>query len=355
MNTKMKTLGTLIVVLFLFNMSYGQDVFNRIDSIVKSNHLKNPNISISVGFINNDAEFYTSYGHLSRVSDVKVDKNSVFEIASITKILTANLIAQAEIEGKLNINDFIDNYLPKQYQLHEHLQNKIRISDLASHQSGLPDIDFRQLIASNPQQPVSSVTEASLALLINNAKELIDYGNYRYSTVGYILLGQILKNIYGKPYASIFEEKMIQPLKLKGTFTNNFKTTNRTTGYNPDGGVQEFFEWNVTAPAGLIKSNAVDMVTYLKAVLGATNSIADASILSENPFYSKNGREMGLGLSIIKDGENEFFFKTGDSMGQSSIIGYDRKNNWGIIILINQRESQLIKTLFSEVYGIVKK
>lgn len=351
----MKTLGILIVVLFLSNISYGQDVFSKIDSIVKLNHLKNPNISISVGFINNDAEFYTSYGHLSRVSDVKVDKNSVFEIASITKILTANLIAQAEIEGKLNINDFMDDYLPKQYQLHENLQYKIRISDLASHQSGLPDIDFRQLIASNSQQPVSSVTEASLAQLINNAKELIDYGNYRYSTIGYILLGQILEDIYDKSYASIFEEKMIQPLKLTGTFTNNFKTTNRTTGYNPDGGVQEFFDWNVTAPAGLIKSNAVDMVTYLKAVLGVTNSFADASVLSENHFYSKNGIKIGLGLSIIQDGENEFFFKTGDLLGQSSIISYDRKNNWGLIILINQRDSNLIKSLFSETYEIIKK
>ncbi|KKL89557.1 hypothetical protein LCGC14_1913460, partial [marine sediment metagenome] len=32
----------------------------------------------------------------------------------------------------------------------------------------------------------------------------------------------------------------------------------------PNGGIQEFFKWNITASAGLVKSNASDMITYLK-------------------------------------------------------------------------------------------
>jgi len=355
MNTKMKKFATLLMILFISNISYGQEIFSKIDSLLKSNYLKNTNISISAGFIDGDKDYFTSYGNLSRNGSIEVDKNSLFEIASITKILTANLIAQAQIEGLLNVDDYIDAYLPKQYQLHKNLQEKIKISDLASHQSGLPDIDFRKLISLNSQQPESSVNEKSLSLLINETNELIDYGNPRYSTIGFILLGQILENVYNKTYAFIFEEKMIQALNLKRTFTKDFNTTNRTIAYNPEGGIQDFFNWNVTAPAGLVKSSAADMIAYLKAVLETNTKIAKASMLSENAFYSKNESNIGLWLSIIKDGENEFFFKTGDSMGQSSIIGYDRKNNWGIVLLINQRDSKLIKSLFSEIYEIVKK
>ena len=81
----------------------------------------------------------------------------------------------------------------KEYILHQNLRNKIKISDLASHQSGLPDIDFPKLIEQDPQQPVNNVTAQTLATIINNCSELKDYGKYRYSTIGYTLLGQIVE------------------------------------------------------------------------------------------------------------------------------------------------------------------
>ena len=58
---------------------------------------------------------------MSKDSQTKVDKNTLFEIASITKILTSNLIAQAVIENKIELEDYIDNYLPKAYVLNKNL------------------------------------------------------------------------------------------------------------------------------------------------------------------------------------------------------------------------------------------
>ena len=43
----------------------------------------------------------------------KINKNSLFEIASITKILTSNLIAQAVLDHKIKLDDYIDGFLPK--------------------------------------------------------------------------------------------------------------------------------------------------------------------------------------------------------------------------------------------------
>lgn len=352
----MKTTFTfLAVLLFISSFSFAQDFTQKIDSIVKDNYKKNPEVGISVGFINNNKEYYTAYGKLSKESNVDINKNSLFEIASITKILTSNLIAQAVLDHKLKLDDYMDNYLPKGYALNQNIKNKIKISDLASHQSGLPDIDFAKLIEQNPQQPVSNVTEQSLTSMINSCTELIDYGKYRYSTIGYTLLGQILEKVYGKTYDEIIHEKIINPLKLTRTFTKEFNVKNKTTGYNPSGGAQEFFNWNVTASAGLIKSDASDMVTYLKAILTKGNPISEAALITEKIYYKDEKREMGLGLNMSTDELNTIYLKSGDSMGQSSIICYNRAKKWGIIILLTQRNSKMRQNLLNEIYEKVLK
>ena len=245
--------------------------------------------------------------------------------------------------------------MPEGYVLQQNLKNRIKISDLASHQSGLPDIDFGKLIELNPQQPVSNVTEKSLTSIVNNCSGLIDYGKYRYSTIGYTLLGQILEKVYAKSYDAIIREKIITPLQMSNTLTTEFNVKNKTTGYNPNGGTQEFFEWNITASAGLVKSNASDMVTCLKAILTRGNPIAEAALMTEKIYYKDEKRELGLGLNISTDDQNTIYLKSGDSMGQSSIICYNRTKNWGIIILLNQRNSKMRQDLLNEIYDRVLK
>ncbi|WP_394971341.1 serine hydrolase domain-containing protein [uncultured Croceitalea sp.] len=349
-------LKLILIFLVLNNFSFGQKrIIEQIDSIVQKYHEVSPEVGISVGFIHQNQEFYTAYGNLSRESEIAINKNSVFEIASITKIITANLIAQAVEEGKFQLNDFIDQYLPESYKLQSALKKKIKISDLASHQSGLPDINFPKLIAANPQQPISSVTKETLIDLVNETAMLSDYGKYRYSTLGYVLLGQLLEKAYSTTYDDIIREKIISPLQLSDTYTKNFDVPHSVTGYNPEGGTQELFEWNVTAPAGLLKSNTSDMVIYLKAILDTKSDVGKAALLTEQVFFKEGPRQIGLGLGVMEDEGQTLYMKSGDSMGQSSILCYNRNKNWGVIIFLNQRNHKLRQQLLNEIYETVLK
>ncbi len=352
MKTSLKFLAGLLLV---SHFSFGQDFSQKIDSIIKDNYKKNPDVGISVGFINNNEEYYTAYGKLNAESQLEINKNSIFEIASITKILTSNLIAQAVIDGKIKLDDYIDGYLPPVYVLQENLKNKIKISDLASHQSGLPDVDFGKLMELDPQQPLNSVTEKTLTTIINNCSELIDYGKYRYSSIGYILLGQILEKQYNRHYDEMIRAKITKPLQMRNTLTIDFNVKNRTVGHNSDGGIQDFLKWNIAAPAALVKSNAADMLKFLKAVLNKETTIGKAAIITEKVFYKDEKREMGLGLNISTDDKNTVYLKSGDSMGQSSVICYNRAKNWGIIILLNQRNSKMRQNLLNEIYDTILK
>lgn len=341
------------ILYFCNSFIFAQNTTQQIDSIVKSFHQKHPEISFSIGFIQNNKEFYTAYGNLSKQSTIAVNKNSIFEIASVTKIITSNLIAQAVLDNKLKVTDYIDAYLPKQYVLHKNLQQKIKISDLAAHISGLPDINFKELIAKNPQQPTSSITQQTLATLVNTCTSLKDYGNYRYSNISYVLLGQILETIYDKSYNEILHEKLITPLQLTNTLTTDFNRFNTTVGYNSKGGLQEFFVWNVVAPAGLLKSSTSDLITYTKALLQKNSTIGKAALLMEKVVHVEDGDGVGLGLIIVEDNGNTLYLKTGDSMGQASLLCYNRAKNWGIVILMNQANSSLRSKLLNTIYDTV--
>jgi len=343
----------LITVLITTTVSFGQNPLKKVDLILDSIHEKHPEIAISVGLIHTGKEYHRSLGNLNRESSLNVDKNSIFEITSITKAITGNLIAQAVHDGKINLNDYIEKHLPDDFSIKDEIKNKITIADLVSHQSGLPDINFPELIAKNPQQPVSSVTLKTISSLINNCSELTDYGIYRYSTVGFILLGQILEHVYQENYETILNKEIIEPLQLQRTFTDNFNVENITTGYNPEGGKQELFLWNVTAPAGLIKSSSSDILSYLQAVLSDKSSISKASLISEKTFYKDDRIEIGLGMNIIRDNDQIIYAKTGDSMGQSSVMAYNRNAKWGIIIMMNERNSKLRNELFNSLYEVL--
>lgn len=352
----MKNVFAIISILVLINSSaIGQNKLQRIDSVVNSFHQANPEVSISVGFVQRGEEYYTSYGHLSREGNTKVDKHTLFEIASITKIITANLIAQATLEGKLRVTDYIDDYLPADYTLSEGIKNKIKISDLASHQSGLPDLDFGLLIEKDSQQPTAMVDQKYLSDMINRCDSLKDYGNYRYSTVGFTLLGQLLEKIYDESFDQLVREKMILPLNMTRTYTTAFDVANVATGYNGEGGVQELFIWNIVASAGLIKSTTADMMKYMNALLDKNTQLASAAKLTEQPYFNAGNEAIGLGTNIIRDGDNTLYLKSGDSMGQSSMFCYNRTDDWGLVIFINQNNSKMRNGLLNTIYASVLK
>ena len=65
-----------------------------------------------IGIADEDGVRYYSFGQMSLNDDSKPDKNSFFEIASITKPFTAALLTDLELKNEIDINSSIENYLP---------------------------------------------------------------------------------------------------------------------------------------------------------------------------------------------------------------------------------------------------
>jgi D-alanyl-D-alanine-carboxypeptidase/D-alanyl-D-alanine-endopeptidase len=150
--------------------------------------------------------------------------DSLFRIASMTKAFTALTVLQLRDEGLLRLDDFAEQYVPELRQWKYPTQDspRIRVRDLLNHiggmvtddpwgdrQQSLPENEFTQLI----------LDAAPFTRAPGTA--------FEYSNLGYALLGRIITNVSGKPFAETISEKLLSPL---GMTASGFEAADAPTG-----------------------------------------------------------------------------------------------------------------------------
>jgi hypothetical protein len=93
---------------------------------------------VAVGVVNAQGTSFFNAGKFSPDSDRKIDSNTLFEIGSITKTFTATLLADMAQRGEVDLDDPLQEYLPKTAHVPTRGDKQITLRDLATHHSGLP-------------------------------------------------------------------------------------------------------------------------------------------------------------------------------------------------------------------------
>jgi len=98
-----------------------------------------PDASIVVGIITPNGTQVYGYGNISKANSTKVNGNTIFDTASITKTFTTTLLADMVKQGLVNLDDPIEKYLPATVKAPTYNRHKITLGNLATRTSGLPD------------------------------------------------------------------------------------------------------------------------------------------------------------------------------------------------------------------------
>jgi hypothetical protein len=150
-----------------------------------------------------------SYGLASTELDVPASGATTFNVGSVAKQMTAQLVLGAAEEGLLDLGQPACEILPQ-------LAVTATIADLITHQSGLRDAE--SLLALAGLRDMDYYTSADLLSLIWRQHEpAVPAGRFLYSNSNYLLLAEILERVHGAPLASIATSRLFGPLGMTST------------------------------------------------------------------------------------------------------------------------------------------
>jgi CubicO group peptidase (beta-lactamase class C family) len=168
-----------------------------------------------VGIIERGRRRVVAYGNLDAGSARSVAANTLFEIGSLTKVFTALLLAEMVRRRELRFDDPVDRYLPTGLRTPRRNGRAITLADLATHTSGLP---LFPPLAGNPLEALARYTVSDLGSWLVSLDLPHDPGaEWRYSNVGYALLGVALADRAGTSFEALLDRRILGPLMLTDT------------------------------------------------------------------------------------------------------------------------------------------
>ena len=290
---------------------------------------------IVVGMIAEDPQerWVVGYGRMNDVDDRVPDGDTVFEIASITKVFTVILLAQAVLNGEVKLDDPISMYLPEGVLAPEYESKSITLLDLATHTSGLPRVP------GGVSSYANYTPDQMYAFLSGYRLTRAPGSTYEYSNYGFGLLGNLLARIASQEdYEALLLDRITEPLGMDSTrivLTPDMESRLATPHLS-----YSVLTSSSNAPAfagcGAIRSTANDMLTFLAANMGMTGTeLQPALQLAITPQRPTDGSDyIGLGWRVPKSGQG-MHSHGGQNDGYHSYLSWDSERRIGIVVLAN--------------------
>jgi len=213
--------------------------------------------------------YQRSMGWADLENQIPATAETQYRIGSISKTFTAVLVMKAAAEGRLSLSDSIAKYFPD-----AKIPNaeQITIDQLLQHRSGLVDITtdkpYEYYTYFTTPQTRQQILERVAAAGTNFQPD----SEYRYCNTGYNLLGYILEDVWGKPYAEIINDQIVSLLDLQHTRYSEaidpLRGDARSYTLLDSWQVQPETDASVAIGAGALASTPADLARFGEALVG---------------------------------------------------------------------------------------
>jgi CubicO group peptidase (beta-lactamase class C family) len=272
----------------------------------------------------------------------EVHAGTLFEIGSVTKVMTGILLAELVADGTVSLGTTVGELMPGDRRLDPHVAN-ITLRELATHTSGLPrlpetfDMYWRMVRhQANPYAGLKAddVFDAVAAL---SADDLGTRGRSAYSNLGPALLGRLLERAAGQPYERLLAERVLEPLGLLQTrFTGEVLDDPRLAPPHR-GNLRPARNWTLDAynPTGGLSSNLDDMRRFLHAAMIARPDSPLGTSLDVHWSNEAGERASGLGWAITRRDGETIIWHNGRTGGYYAFVGFLPERQRGLVLLSN--------------------
>ena len=311
------------------------------------------NAAMVIGLVDaNGTQFY-GYGKTSNATNATtVNKDTLFDLGSITKTFTTTILTDMVSQGVVNLDDPIEKYLPPTVKVPAYNGNKITLEDLATHTSGLP--------LSPPNQQVNITTfpdifpnytqEQLYQALSNITLTTVPGSHFQYSDMGMALLGDILASKAGMPYEQLVIDRILNVLGMNSTritlSDNPILLSRLALGHVNGTEIPitsiSFENPPPLAPAGSLRSSASDMVKYLSANIGLIKTNLDTVMQDSHRIRLYTNMSVvapydvyvGLGwFSTTNFGSQIIWHNGALPLGYNSFAGFNPATQRGVVVL----------------------
>ena len=322
-----------------------------------------------------------SFGYTDKTNKQKINENTVFRLASVSKPFAATIATMLSQEKKLNLSDPITKFLPNFALASKGAAEKIQLTHLLSHSTGLMPNAYDNLLHEN----------WSMAKIISRFDRVTPICQpakcYGYQNIAYGFLQPAIEAVTKRSYASLLQERVFTPLKMDNASVgiDVFLTKNNTaqphilrkrvkTGKKTRAGKDiRRYVWRTVnvepdyykvAPAAGVNASITDLSKWLIANLGNNPEVLSPALLSElttpriktkKDLRRRYWREhltdahYGYGWRIYQFAGHPIIYHSGWVAGYRADIGYSPTLDIGFAILINA-ESNVINKISSDFW-----
>jgi len=328
---------TLILNAFCQSEHLSEELIQSIERRV--DHNVNP--SIAIGIVDNDGTHFYNFGQ-TQAEGKLVDKHTIYEIGSVTKVFTAILLAQQVLAGNLELNHPINQYLPPKAQVQAIGDQPITLGSLSDHTSGIPRLPTNMAPA-NMKNPYADYTVDQMYDFLSSYEPSRKVGEaYEYSNLAQGLLGHILARNAEVSYEQLMKDCIAEPLNMQVTtiVLDEVLKSNLAPGHD-QGVVTENWDIPTLAGAGALRSSTHDMAKFLAANLEIiTTPIHESMELTHQVRHSKAGdMRVGLGWHIKTGKEGDVIWHNGGTGGYRAFVGLVKETSRGVVVLTNSSAS----------------
>ncbi|WP_179414724.1 serine hydrolase [Mucilaginibacter sp. E4BP6] len=303
------------------------------------------------------------YGVRNVKTNEPVDENTLFMIASNTKLFTATALAQLDYDKKISLNDKISKYFPDYTLYDPNTSALVTVRDMLSHHIGTKTFqgDFTYWNSTYTRKQI--MDKMKLMKPVNGFRQTFGYCNSCFLTAG-----QVIEAATGKPWETEIRDSILTPMGMTNTYTSGADMANMKDAAQP---YSTFFTGQLTAlpydrldnlaPAASLVSCVKDLAKWLTMQLDSgkfegkqiiewkalqkTRDMNTVITSRKSPYLPSNFSGYGLGVDITDYNGKQVFSHTGGADGFVTNTCFVPEEHLAITILTNNDNQDFFEAL----------
>nr|WP_032490177.1 CMY-1/MOX family extended-spectrum class C beta-lactamase CMY-9 [Escherichia coli]BAB72158.1 class C beta-lactamase [Escherichia coli] len=311
---------------------------------------------MAVAVLKDGKAHYFNYGVANRESGASVSEQTLFDIGSVSKTLTATLGAYAVVKGAMQLDDKASRHAP---WLKGSVFDSITMGELATYSAGGLPLQFPEEVDSSEK----------MRAYYRQWAPVYSPGSHRqYSNPSIGLFGHLAASSLKQPFAQLMEQTLLPGLGMHHTYVNVPKQAmaSYAYGYSKEDKPIRVNPGMLADEAYGIKTSSADLLAFVKANIGGVDdkALQQAISLTHKGHYSVGGMTQGLGwesyaypvteqtllagnsAKVIleanptaaprESGSQVLFNKTGSTNGFGAYVAFVPARGIGIVMLANR-------------------